>query len=205
MTIVLTTAMPYAAARLEELPNPITSRITSASSIQLTNRDIDLARRGLRGEQHRHARQVAQLDGLAGDRERTRNDRLRSDDRGGRCQQHEGQLQPLRSQEEERIADGVRRLKHEAALTEVIQQQARHHQPEPRDLDGSPAEVAHVRVERLAAGHCQKHGRHDRQRQSQDAQRRIRRRIPGRSRPARPDRARSAVPRAHPGCRTTAP
>ncbi len=41
---------------------------------------------------------------------------------------------------------------HERALAEVVEDERRHDEREPREADGPRAEVAHVGVERLAAG-----------------------------------------------------
>ena len=46
----------------------------------------------------------------------------------------------------------ARLVMQQRALAEVVQQQRRQHQAEPGEADRTLAEVAHVRVQRLAAG-----------------------------------------------------
>ena len=59
---------------------------------------------------------------------------------------------------EERVLDGVRMREQQRALAEVVEQQRRQHERVPGQPDRPPAEVAHVGVQRLAAGD----GQHDR-------------------------------------------
>ena len=53
---------------------------------------------------------------------------------------------------------GVRVGEQQRALPEVVQDERRQHQREPRQPNRLPAEVAHVGVERLTAGDDEKHG-----------------------------------------------
>ena len=48
---------------------------------------------------------------------------------------------------------------HQRALPEIIEQQRRQHEIEPRRLNRLPAEMAEIVVERLRAGHHQEHRR----------------------------------------------
>ncbi len=58
----------------------------------------------------------------------------------------------------ERRLRGLGIGKKNGALPEVVEEQAGHHQPEPRDANRSGAEVAHVRVERFPTGDDEKDG-----------------------------------------------
>jgi hypothetical protein len=53
---------------------------------------------------------------------------------------------------EERVGDGAGVAQDERPLTEVAEHERREDEGEPRQADGPCAEVAHVGVERLAAG-----------------------------------------------------
>ena len=58
----------------------------------------------------------------------------------------------------ERAFDGGRLGEQQGALAEVVEDQRRHHEAEPGEANRDAAEVAHVGVQRLAAGD----GQHDR-------------------------------------------
>ena len=106
----------------------------------------------------RHARQVAELDRLLGDRVRAGDGRLRCDDRGrGRERDHRIE-RPGRVREVERVFDRLRVRDEQRALAEIVQHQRRRHQAEPGDADGALSEVAHVGVKRLGAGDRKQHG-----------------------------------------------
>ncbi len=116
---------------------------------------VDLPGFVLRGVAHRQARQVSQLDGLLGRGKRAGDQCLRRDDGGGRGQHHHRQRGPAGHHEEERVGGGGRRAEHQRALAQVVQREAGHDQQEPRQPDGARAEVPHVGIERLRAGHAQ--------------------------------------------------
>ena len=102
----------------------------------------------------RQARDKAQLNRLMGDGKGTRNHRLAGDKGCRRCQQHQRQLQRLRGHVEERAFHhhrSLRRIKagNHCALTEIIEQQARHDKAKPRQAHRPPAKVSHIRIQRL--------------------------------------------------------
>ena len=68
---------------------------------------------------------------------------------------------PGRRQMIERIHGMGGVAEEQSALAEVVQQERGQHDREPGDPDGPTAEVAHVRVERLAAGDHQEHRAQD--------------------------------------------
>ena len=68
------------------------------------------------------------------------------------------QQRPRRRQQEERLLDAAGFDQQQRALAEVVQQQRRQHQREPGEADRPLAEVAHVGIERFAAGDDQEHG-----------------------------------------------
>ena len=80
---------------------------------------------------------------------------MRGDDGGHGRQDHHWIQRPARSHEEQRRGGGLGSLQQHRALAEVVQHQRGKRQREPRHPDGLYAEVAHVRVEGLAAGHHQ--------------------------------------------------
>ena len=106
---------------------------------------------------HRQPRQEAQLHALAGDRVGARNDRLARDDGGGSGQDDHRQAQPGRPEQEERTAEGSWIRQHQRALAKIIQDQRGKHEAEPCQANRTHAEVPHIRVERLGAGHRQHH------------------------------------------------
>ena len=64
----------------------------------------------------------------------------------------------MRAEQEERIGRCLRLGDQQRALPEVVQHQARQHEEQPCGADRFPAEVTHVGIQRLGAGHAQ----HDR-------------------------------------------
>ena len=68
-----------------------------------------------------------------------------------------GSSSDFRHQPVERILDRRRIGQHQRALAEIIDQQRRQHEAEPRGLDRLAAEMAEVGIERLAAGDREKH------------------------------------------------
>ena len=75
-----------------------------------------------------------------------------SDDGGGGGQHHHGHEAPVRDHAEEGIVDGRRVGEQQRALPEVIEHQRGQHHDQPGRLDGPPAEMPEVGIERLGAG-----------------------------------------------------
>ena len=119
---------------------------------------VDLAGLVLGGLPDPQRRQQPQLHRLPGHRERPGDHRLGRDHRGRGGQHHHRDPGPARQQQEERRGDGARVAQDERPLTEVVERQRREDEEEPGPTDRWPAEVAHVRVQRLGAGDAQ----HDR-------------------------------------------
>ncbi|MFO0875491.1 MAG: hypothetical protein U0575_16205 [Phycisphaerales bacterium] len=116
--------------------------------------DEDLPVLVRRGVLDLEPRAVAELDGLHREREDAGDERLRGDHGRGGGEPHQRDDGPSRRERVERVP--VRRVvEQQRALAEVVQQQRHEDQPEPRDADGTQSEVAHVGIERLAAGHDQ--------------------------------------------------
>src|SRR5450759_3705673 len=105
-----------------------------------------------------HARTVAELHGLLRERECARDESLRRDDRGDRCERDQRILERAGRQQEERIDRARRVPQDQRALAEIVRQQRRQHQEEPGEADRPLAEVSHVGVERLRSGDGQDHG-----------------------------------------------
>ena len=124
-------------------------------------RDVDLADFAHIRVQDVQPRQVAQLNHALGGREGAGDQRLRCNHRGGRGQNHQGHQRPFRRHQVERVAHGGRVGQQQRALAKVVQRQRRHHDGKPGHADRAPAEVPHVRVQGLAAGHAQHHGAED--------------------------------------------
>ena len=104
-----------------------------------------------------HARAIAQLDGLTGERVGTGNHCLRGNDRGQGGQDNQRQQRPLRGQHEKGIFNGLGVQHQQCTLAEIIQHQCRQHQAIPGAADRCFAEVAHVGIQRLGPGQCQYH------------------------------------------------
>ena len=68
---------------------------------------------------------------------------------------------PFGDADVERVLHRRRVLQHQRALPEVVQHQRRQHEEVPGIADGLGAEMAHVGVDRLAAGHRQHHRAED--------------------------------------------
>jgi hypothetical protein len=58
----------------------------------------------------------------------------------------------------ERVFHRVRAFQQQGTLSEIVEGERRHDHVEPGQPDRALAEVAHVGIERLAAGHTQHHG-----------------------------------------------
>ncbi len=99
-----------------------------------------------------HAGKPAKLHGLPGQRKRAGDDGLAGDDGGHGRQDHERDDRPLRRQPEERIALEHRVFEQQRGLSGVAEQQGGQHDDIPGDAYRIAAEMAHVGIERLAAG-----------------------------------------------------
>ena len=121
-------------------------------------RDVDLPDLGRRGVADRHARQVAELDRLPGEREHARDHRLRGDDGGERGEHDQREQPPVRRQVVEGLLDRQRLVQDQRALAEIVEDEPGQDEGEPGDADRQAAEVAHVGVERLGSRHRQHDG-----------------------------------------------
>ena len=105
-----------------------------------------------------HARDVTQLDRLAGQGKRPGNYRLRCNHRGQRGQHHQRDQRPAGGQQIERVTRSVRVFEQQCALSKVVKRQRRQHQNEPRPCNRLATKVPHVGVQRLGPGQGQDHG-----------------------------------------------
>ncbi len=112
---------------------------------------VDLADLAGRRVLDSQPRAVAELHRLARQGERTGDHRLRRDDRGGRRERDQRVQRPARCEVIERVHRGGGVAQQQGPLPEVIEQQAREGDPEPRHLNRPVAEVAEVRVQGLTA------------------------------------------------------
>ena len=121
-------------------------------------RDVDLPGRGRGGVADRHPRQVAQPDGLAGEREHARDHRLAGDDgrRGGEADQR--QQRPIGREMVEGVLKGGGVAQDQSTLAEIVEQQPGQDEAEPGEADRRGAEMAHVGVERLRPGDAEHDG-----------------------------------------------
>jgi len=150
--------MPNAPASASDEPKPMTAASVPRASAQLTKGDVDLADLAAFGMNDLHARQKAKTNGLLRHRIGARNDRLRGDHGGDGRQNDKRIVRPLRSQRVERAIDdggGVRIGEEHAALAKIIEGERRQSDAEPGDANWNRAEVAHVGVKSLSAGHRQ--------------------------------------------------
>ncbi|MNH12578.1 hypothetical protein D3C79_721240 [compost metagenome] len=108
-----------------------------------------------------HARDVTELDGLAGQGEGPGDHRLRGDHRGHGRQPHQRQQSPGRRQQIEGVTRGLRVLQQHRALAEVVEHQCRQHQREPGTGDRLATKVTHVGIQRLGTGQRQHHRTED--------------------------------------------
>ncbi|MNP08928.1 hypothetical protein D3C76_1010150 [compost metagenome] len=109
-----------------------------------------------------HTRDIAELDGLAGQGERPGNHRLRSNDRGQCRQPDQWDQRPAWRQQVERVARSFWITEQQGALAEIVQHQRWQHENEPRAGNRLAAEVAHVGIQRFGTGQCKHHGAKDR-------------------------------------------
>ena len=124
-------------------------------------RHIDLAHRVAGGVADMHARQEAELDRLLRQREHARDDRLRGDHGGEGGERDQRVMHPVRRELVERIIDRAGVGDQQRRLPEIVQHQRRQRDGEPGEPDRHPAEMPHVGVHRLAAGHGQEGGAED--------------------------------------------
>ena len=150
-------------------------------------RDVDLADRRVRRVADLDARAVAQLHGLPRQREHRRDQRLAGDACRGRRQNHKRHHQPGRRHPVEHVLGSLRMLQQQGALPEVVQHQPGKHHPEPRQTNRAGAEMAHVGIQRLAAGDDEEHRAED-----DEAVIAVGREEPGRRGPGSPQSARAA-------------
>ena len=117
--------------------------------------DVDLPLGLAGGVDDGDARQVAELNRLAGERVGARDERLRRHHgRQGRQDHH--RVEPgARHQAVERIGRRLGALEQQRPLPEVVDEQRREHAAVPGEADGARPEVPHVGVQRLAAGHAE--------------------------------------------------
>ena len=109
--------------------------------------------------QNAHAGQIAQAAGLQGHGIRTGNRRLRSNHGCGCSEHHKRQQQIGRDQQKEGVVYRPCITQQQSALTKVVDDQRREHQPNPAQTHSPAAKVAHVGIQRLGTRHGQKHGR----------------------------------------------
>ena len=150
--------MPNAPASASDEPKPMTAVERAGGERPVDEGDVDLADLAAFGMDHLHARQKTETDGLLRHRIGAGDDRLRSDHgRDGR-EKDERIVRPLRGKRVERAVDDFGRIRlgeQQAALAEIIESKRGQRDAEPGDADRNRPEVAHVGVERLAAGHGQ--------------------------------------------------
>ena len=104
-----------------------------------------------------HARQIAELHRLPGQRKGAGDHRLRGDHRGNRGEPHQRVDRPVRGKPEERVLDRRRIGEKKPPLPEVIQQQGRKDKAQPPPPDGRRPEMSHIGVQGLRPGHRQNH------------------------------------------------
>ena len=101
-------------------------------------------------------------------RERAGDDRLGGDDRRGGGQDHHRDPRPPGHQQEEGVADRVGGIgQDQGALPQVIEDAGGEDQEQPRPGDRAAAEVPHVGVQGLGAGHREHHGRQREERRAE--------------------------------------
>ncbi|MGC4081236.1 MAG: hypothetical protein QM736_03740 [Vicinamibacterales bacterium] len=108
ITIVIVTAIPYAAASAVELSKPMHDRDRADGERPVHLRHVYLADFGRRGVLDVETWSVSELDRLTRQRERAGDERLRRDDRSSRCERDQRQERPSWSETEERLLGGAR-------------------------------------------------------------------------------------------------
>src|ERR1700733_12940355 len=118
--------------------------------------DIDLTVTFFRGLYDLQARQPAELNSLAGHRERSGNDRLAGDNgRDGR-QDDERDQQRFRTQPVENVVRRRRSFEHQSGLASIVQAQTWKNNKRPGQTNRARAEMAHVGVKRFGYGYTEK-------------------------------------------------
>ena len=103
-----------------------------------------------------------ELHGLLRDREGARDDGLAGDNCRQCGEDDERQPRPVRRHQIEGVLDRLRVTQDQCRLPQIIEEEAREGDVEPRDHDRLAPEMAHIGIERLRAGHRQ-HNRSQRQ------------------------------------------
>ena len=126
--------------------------------------DVDLPLVVVGGVADRHAGQEAQQHRLPRQREGPGDECLGGDDGGKAGEDHQRVSRRTGGHHGiERVGRRRRIPQQERPLAEIGEHQRRQHEPQPGPADGLQAEVPHVGIERLAAGHHEHHGAEDEQ------------------------------------------
>ena len=128
-------------------------------------RHVDLADLGAGGVHDVHAREEPELDRLLGERIGAGDDRLRRDHGRERGEGNQRVVRPGGGELIERALERAGLHQQQAALAEIIERERGQGDGEPGDADREATEMAHVGVERLAAGHRQERAADHRERQ----------------------------------------
>ena len=122
---------------------------------------VDLPGFARGGVHDARARPIAELHGLAREREHAGDERLRSNyGRGGGEREHRVE-RPAGSECVEGVLCRAGVAQQDRALAEVVEDQRGQHDPEPRGPNRRAAEVAEIGVERLGAGNYEHDGAED--------------------------------------------
>ena len=155
ISIVPVTAMPYAEPSAVDEPKPSTAAITATQQRPVDGRHVDLADFARRRVHDAHARQEAELHRLLGHRDTRRRSppARRSPSRRSRAATIGSSAQSGKSRKNG-FSSASGSSQQQRALAEVVERERRQHEGEPRQADRPRAEVAHVGVQRLGAGHA---------------------------------------------------
>ncbi len=115
--------------------------------------DVDLPVAFAARLRHVHALHPAEADRLPRHGKGPRHERLAGDDGGERGEDHHGHDQRGRAQAVEHVLVDDARRENVRGLPEIAEQQAREDDVAPCHADGVRAEMPHVGIERLGAGH----------------------------------------------------
>ena len=115
--------------------------------------------------QNAQARHEAQLNGLLGQRECTRNHGLAGDNRGQNRQYDDRRANDVRHHQEERVTNGhlgfLRRHRQDhCPLPHIVQHQRWQNKEQPTELDWAPSKMPHIGIERLGSGNGKHHSAH---------------------------------------------
>ena len=102
-------------------------------------------------------RQKPQLNHLFGDTEGAGDQRLRGDDGGRCCQDHQRNQRPVGGHVVKRVFHRLGLIQQQSALAKIVQGQTRHDQAKPRQANRLFAEMPHVGVQGFATRHAQHH------------------------------------------------